>query len=81
MDYSNDIVYWTIPKNIISPFLLGSGNFKNFSLERGVNLYKLFTANIVYMDYELSNISNIIVIRVSVDAERDYCKASDLIEG
>uniref|UniRef100_G3TYK1 ZP domain-containing protein n=1 Tax=Loxodonta africana TaxID=9785 RepID=G3TYK1_LOXAF len=72
VDYSEDTITWSILKNI-SP-LFGASHFKDLSIQMGVSLHKLSTADIVSRNYGFRNDSDAIVIEVPVGTEGGYYK-------
>uniref|UniRef100_G3U3D3 ZP domain-containing protein n=1 Tax=Loxodonta africana TaxID=9785 RepID=G3U3D3_LOXAF len=73
VDYSEDTITWSILKNI-SP-LFGASHFKDLSIQMGVSLHKLSTADIVSRNYGFRNDSDAIVIEVPVGTEGGYYKS------
>ncbi|XP_036604714.1 uncharacterized protein LOC118841425 [Trichosurus vulpecula] len=71
--YTEDMITWTMPKNI-GPLLMGASNIKDLSVEMGVGLYKLTAADLISRRYSLRSDRNAITIMVPIGAEGGYYK-------
>ncbi|TFK14209.1 Zona pellucida sperm-binding protein 2 [Platysternon megacephalum] len=73
VDYTDDTIIWTIPKNL--PTLsAGATSFNDLLVEIGVDLHKLSAREIASRKYVLSNNTNEITIQMPIGAEGGYYK-------
>lgn len=75
MDYTDDTITWTIPKNI-QPLSAGATSFKDLLIEIGVDLHKLSAREIASRKYVLANDTAAITIQIPIGAEGGYYKVS-----
>ncbi|XP_072500544.1 uncharacterized protein [Notamacropus eugenii] len=73
MVYTEDMIIWTMPKNI-GPLLMGASNVKDLSVEMGVGLHKLTAADLISRRYSLRSDGDTINITVPIGAEGGYYK-------
>ncbi|XP_038605778.1 uncharacterized protein LOC119931127 [Tachyglossus aculeatus] len=73
MEYDEDSITWTIPKNI-SPLLAGARNFKDITVEFGINLHKLLPADLTSRKITMKSDMSAVTIKVPIGAEGGYYK-------
>lgn len=75
MDYTNDTITWSVPKNV-HPLSAGATGFEDVFIEVGVDLHKLSPTEIASRKYVVLNDSDVITIKIPIGAEGGYYKVS-----
>ncbi|CAM2112232.1 unnamed protein product [Caretta caretta] len=73
VDYTDDTITWTIPKNLRT-LSAGATSFNDLLVEIGVDLHKLSAREIASRKYVLSNKTDEITIQMPIGAEGGYYK-------
>ncbi|XP_044864561.1 zona pellucida sperm-binding protein 2-like isoform X1 [Mauremys mutica] len=73
MEYTDDTIIWTIPKNL-QTLSAGATSFNDLLVEIGVDLHKLSAREIASRKYVLSNNTDEITIQMPIGAEGGYYK-------
>ncbi|XP_048702202.2 uncharacterized protein LOC125634907 [Caretta caretta] len=73
VDYTDDTITWTIPKNL-QTLSAGATSFNDLLVEIGVDLHKLSAREIASRKYVLSNNTDEITIQMPIGAEGGYYK-------
>ncbi|XP_014457086.1 uncharacterized protein LOC102558415 [Alligator mississippiensis] len=73
VDYTNDTITWSVPKNV-HPLSAGATGFEDVFIEVGVDLHKLSPTEIASRKYVVLNDSDVITIKIPIGAEGGYYK-------
>ncbi|XP_075779564.1 uncharacterized protein LOC102446806 [Pelodiscus sinensis] len=73
VDYTNETITWTIPKNL-QPLSAGATIFSDLLVEMGVDLHKLAARETASRKYVLLNSTDAITIQIPIGAEGGYYK-------